>query len=145
MNISQEFEWILRLLLALFLGYFIGLERQMRGQAAGERTHALVALGSALFVLVSLNAFTGEGTSRVASNIVTGLGFLGAGMIIKEQHEIHGLTTAAGIWAVGGVGMCIGLGEYGMGTLAAFLIWLLLISERILRLDDRLKKFRSKN
>jgi putative Mg2+ transporter-C (MgtC) family protein len=134
-------EMIIRLVVALILGYIVGLERQIRGQPAGERTHALVAIGSCLFTLVSMYAFPNADPARVASQIVPGLGFLGAGMIIREQKEIHGLTTAAGIWAVGAVGMAIGVGSYVLGSLAALIILLVLISEQVLKLDERLKKY----
>lgn len=140
MQVLQEFEWVLRILMALGLGYIIGLERELRGQPAGVRTHALVAMGAALFVIVGETSFSNDGLSRVASTIVTGLGFLGAGTIIKEEHDIHGLTTAAGIWSVGAMGMGIGLGEYILGIIAGVLIWLVLISERILRIDQRIRK-----
>lgn len=139
MAILTEFEWLVRIVLALVLGYFIGLERELRGQPAGTRTHAMVAMGSALFMVVSESAFDTDGVSRVASTIVTGLGFLGAGTIIKEEHDIHGLTTAAGIWSVGAVGMGIGLGEYLLGCAGAILIWLVLISERLFHFDERLR------
>lgn len=139
MGIFQEIEWLLRILLALALGYIIGLERELRGQPAGVRTHALVAMGSALFIIISEISFSNEGLSRVAANIVTGLGFLGAGTIIKEEHDVHGLTTAAGIWAVGAMGMGIGLGEYLLGVAAGGLIWLVLISERLLHIDQRIR------
>ena len=140
MQILLQFESLLRILLALVLGYFIGLERELRGQPAGTRTHAMVAVGSALFIVISQSAFDSAGVSRVASTIVTGLGFLGAGTIIKEEHDIHGLTTAAGIWSVGAVGLGIGLGEYLLGCAGAFLIWIVLISERIFHFDERLRR-----
>ncbi|NIM05511.1 MAG: MgtC/SapB family protein, partial [Armatimonadetes bacterium] len=95
-----------RLVLAALLGFLIGLEREFRGQAAGERTHALVALGAAAFALISPRGFPGGDATRVAAGVVTGIGFLGAGMILKKEGEkIEGLTTAAGIWAVGAIGL----------------------------------------
>jgi putative Mg2+ transporter-C (MgtC) family protein len=97
-------------------------------------------MGSALFIVISQAAFDSAGISRVASTIVTGLGFLGAGTIIKEEHDIHGLTTAAGIWSIGAVGLGIGLGEYLLGCSGAFLIWLVLISERVFHFDERLRR-----
>jgi putative Mg2+ transporter-C (MgtC) family protein len=87
-------------------GFFIGLERELRGQAEGEGTHALVSLGGgAAWALNSARAFPGGDTARVATGVVTGIGFLGAGMILKREGErIEGLTTAAGMWAVGSIG-----------------------------------------
>ena len=98
-TLPTELETVGRLVLAAVLGYLIGLERESAGQAAGERTHALVALGSAAFALLSITAFPGSDSSRVAAGVVTGLGFLGAGTILKgEDTRVRGLTTAAGIW-----------------------------------------------
>ena len=96
MTTSDELETIGQLVLAAVLGVVIGLEREAAGQAAGERTHALVALGSAAFALLSITAFPGSDTSRVAAGVVTGLGFLGAGTILKSgDTQVRGLTTAA--------------------------------------------------
>lgn len=134
-----ELEAIGRLLLAAALGFAIGLEREAAGQSAGERTHALVSLGSAAFTILSATAFPGSDMSRVAAGVVTGLGFLGAGTILKGSDiRIHGLTTAAGIWAVGAVGMAIGSGKYLLGIVAAMIAGAILLSERFLRIGERL-------
>lgn len=134
-----ELEAIGRLLLAAALGFAIGLEREAAGQSAGERTHALVSLGSAAFTILSTTAFPGSDMSRVAAGVVTGLGFLGAGTILKGSDiRIHGLTTAAGIWAVGAVGMAIGSGKYLLGLVAAVIAGAILLSERFLRIGERL-------
>lgn len=136
-----ELEAIGRLLLAAVLGFVIGLERESVGQSAGERTHALVALGSAAFTVPSITAFPGSDMSRVAAGVVTGLGFLGAGTILKNADtRIHGLTTAAGIWAVGAVGMAIGSGMYVLGLVAAVITGAILLSERMLRIGERLAR-----
>jgi putative Mg2+ transporter-C (MgtC) family protein len=133
------------LILAVFLGFLIGLERELAGQPAGERTHALASLGAATFALISVTAFPGSDPARVAAGVVTGLGFLGAGMILKERgKEVHGLTTAAGIWAVGGIGLAIGAGLYLLGVTSAVLVGLLLALERLLRIDERLAMRREK-
>jgi len=140
---TSELELVGRLLLAVFLGFLIGLERELAGQPAGERTHALTSLGAAIFALVSLLAFEGTDPARVAAGVVTGLGFLGAGMILKEKgQEVEGLTTAAGIWAVGGIGLAIGTGLYLLGVAAAVLVGALLWLERLLRIDERLARRR---
>lgn len=142
---SVELEPIARLALAALLGFVIGLEREAAGQSAGERTHALVALGSATFALLSLTAFPNADTARVAAGVVTGLGFLGAGMILKDAGgRIHGLTTAAGIWVVGAIGLAIGSGMYLVGLICAIVTALVLFSERLLRLGERLARQRSK-
>ncbi len=146
MEIMWEWELVGRLVLAALLGYFIGLEREFRGQAAGERTHALVALGAAAFALLSSRAFPGGDTARVAAGVVTGIGFLGAGMILKREGEkIEGLTTAAGIWAVGAMGLAIGAGMYLLGVVTALLVGLILAAESILKLDERLERRRAKD
>ena len=139
MTAIPETELIARLALAALLGYLIGLEREFAGQPAGERTHALASLGASIFALLSITAFPGSDSARVAAGVVTGLGFLGAGMILRrEEREIHGLTTAAGIWAVGGIGLAIGAGEYLLGVISAVLVATILASERVLKLDARL-------
>jgi len=146
MSLTQlpEFQMVMRLLLAAFLGYLIGLERQLTGHPAGDRTFALTSLGAALFSIISLKAFP-VGDSRVAAGVVTGLGFLGAGMIIRTQgREIKGLTTAAGIWAAGAIGLAIGSGMYITGTFSAILVLFLLSSERLLHIDERINDWRKK-
>jgi putative Mg2+ transporter-C (MgtC) family protein len=140
----SDVELVCRLILAAVLGFLIGLEREFKGQAAGERTHALVALGAAAFALLSGQAFPGADTARVAAGVVTGIGFLGAGMILKrEGTRIEGLTTAAGIWAVGSIGLAIGAGMYLLGTVTAALVGLILMAESVLKLDERLERRRA--
>lgn len=140
---ASDLELVARLILAASLGFLIGLEREFRGQAAGERTHALVALGAAAFALISGRAFPGGDVSRVAAGVVTGIGFLGAGMILKREGEkIEGLTTAAGIWAVGAIGLAVGAGLYLLGIVTALLVGLILAGESVLRLDERFARLR---
>ena len=137
----SDLEMVGRLVLAAFLGFVIGLERELTGRPAGERTHALVSLGAATFALISGTAFPGGDQARVAAGVVTGLGFLGAGMILKEKgQEVQGLTTAAGIWAVGGIGLAIGAGLYLLGIASAVLVGLILSSGGLLRIDARLAR-----
>lgn len=144
MDIVSEWELVGRVVLAAVLGYLIGLERELTGQPAGERTHALVALGAAAFALISGRAFPGGDTARVAAGVVTGLGFLGAGMILKRRGEgVQGLTTAAGIWAVGAIGLAVGAGMYLLGITTAALVGLILASDRALNLDQRLARWRA--
>ncbi len=100
---------LLDLLLSVLLGFFIGIERKMRYKEAGIRTHTIVCVGAALMMIVSKYAFGEEAdTSRVAAQIVAGVGFLGAGIIVYKKNEVHGLTTAAGVWTTAGVGMACG-------------------------------------
>lgn len=118
-------EVLLRLVLAVIAGGLIGLEREVFHKPAGVRTHMLVSLGSALFVLLTIETFPNEG-ARIIAGIATGIGFLGAGTIFKSKDEVHGLTTAASIWAVSAVGLAIGLGYYLMTMIAVILILIIL-------------------
>lgn len=109
----DELFMLLNILLSALLGFLIGLERKLRMKEAGIRTHTIVCIGSALLMIVSMYGFGGSAdTSRVAAQIVSGIGFLGAGIIVYRQHEVKGLTTAAGIWATAGVGMACGASMY---------------------------------
>ncbi|MDD4002771.1 MAG: MgtC/SapB family protein [Clostridia bacterium] len=116
---------LIRLLVAALCGVLIGFERKTRMKEAGLRTHAIVSLGSALFTIISIYGFSANhDSSRVAAQIVTGIGFLGAGMIIFRRNTLHGLTTAAGIWATAGIGMAMGAGLYEVGLFATVIILL---------------------
>ena len=105
---------MVNVLVAVILGFAIGYERKLRYKEAGIRTHTIVCAGSALMMVVSKYGFGGEqaDAARVAAQIVAGVGFLGAGIIVYRKHEVHGLTTAAGVWATAGVGMAAGGGLY---------------------------------
>lgn len=116
---------LLRLVLSVIAGGFIGIEREVVHKPAGVRTHMLVCLGSALFVLVTIETLPGE-AARIIAGIATGIGFLGAGTIFRSKSEVHGLTTAASIWAVAGVGIAIGFGYYLMTTIGVILILIIL-------------------
>ena len=110
---NETVELVLRLTLAGVLGALIGAEREYRAKVAGTRTHLLVALGAALMMLVSKYGFGGIGDpGRVAAQIVSGIGFLGAGAIMVHRQAVHGLTTAAGIWVAAGIGMATAAGLY---------------------------------
>lgn len=122
-------EWLLRIVLAGFCGAVVGWERKNRLKEAGIRTHLIVALGSALMMVVSKYGFDdvralgmNADASRIASQIVSGIGFLGAGMIFTRKQVVSGLTTAAGIWTVAGVGMAIGAGLYVIGIASTIVI-----------------------
>ena len=116
----SDFELIERLLLAAALGSVLGFEREWRQKNAGLKTNTLIAMGSALFTLMSidLSASSGGDATRVASQIVTGIGFLGAGAIIRTQDGIRGLTTAAMIWVNAAIGVAVGGGEYRLAIIA---------------------------
>ncbi len=114
----QELELVLRLLLAFALGGVLGLERERVDKPAGLRTHILVSVGSCLFTILSLTAFPGSDPARVASYIVAGIGFIGAGTILQTRERIVGITTAASLWLVASIGMAVGAGFYLLAAIA---------------------------
>ena len=128
----MEYDFILRIFVAALLGGLIGLEREYRAKEAGLRTHFLVALGSALFMIVSAYGFTDVpmsesirwDVSRIAAQVVSGIGFIGAGTIIfrKSENVVSGLTTAAGLWVTSAIGMTAGAGMYLLAVVATALV-----------------------
>ena len=114
----------IRLIVAMILGGIVGLEREYRAKDAGFRTHFLVAIGSALFTLISMYGFADgvKDTSRVAAQVVSGIGFLGAGIIVFQRNVIRGLTTAAGLWVTAAIGMACGVGQFYMAVLVTLLM-----------------------
>lgn len=129
-----------RLLMAALLGGILGFEREQRGKAAGIRTHMLVAIGAALFVLIPQEAgISDEEISRVMQGVISGIGFLGAGAIIKGSDEKHlkGLTTAAGIWLTAAIGVAAGLGREASAILCTLLaLAVFLVMPRVLILFE---------
>ena len=127
-NVLRDMELLLRIFVAMILGMLIGNERKNRMKSAGMRTHALVALGSALIMVVSKYGFadtvSGDG-ARLAAQVVSGVGFLGAGMIFVRHNLVSGLTTAAGVWTTAGIGLTIGAGMYFVGILSALMMVLM--------------------
>lgn len=119
-NLETELIYLLRILIAGIFGFLIGLERSKRQKEAGLRTHFIVAAGASLIMCVSL--LFSEDSARIAAQIVSGIGFLGAGMIFFKRESLHGLTTAAGIWMTAGVGMAVGAGQYILGAGATLLV-----------------------
>ncbi len=124
-------EFIIRLLVATALGAVIGLDREYRTKAAGFRTHVLVALGSALFMIISVHGFDDlpkdqmtlrMDPARIAAQVVTGIGFIGAGTIIFQKNVVKGLTTAAGLWVTAAVGMACGVGMYVLAIVSTILV-----------------------
>ena len=154
---SLAIDFIIRMLVAALVGGVIGYERELRGKVAGIRTHVLVALGACLFMIISQYGFTGADkfdASRVAASVVGGLGFLGGGIIMKKtikttrnnklmgggiimkNRHVSGLTTAAGIWVTGAIGMAAGAAMYELTVLGAFL--LLICAEAVHHFDVKL-------
>jgi putative Mg2+ transporter-C (MgtC) family protein len=148
---SIELDIFIKMLLASLAGGLIGLEREKHGRPAGLRTNLLVAVGSCVMVIISeafyikYATFTAESAlridpSRVAAQIVTGVGFLGAGVILKEGASVRGLTTAASLWAVSGLGMAFGMGFYSLGGIATLMV--LASLSFLKKLDPIIKKDR---
>ncbi|MBI2664803.1 MgtC/SapB family protein [Candidatus Woesearchaeota archaeon] len=117
---------VTRLVLAAVLAGVIGWERENIHRPAGLRTHMLVSVGAALITLVSIDAIEGGDPGRIAAGIVTGIGFIGAGTIFKDKDHVHGLTTAASVWAVSGLGIAAGVGYYFAAVTATAILLLTL-------------------
>lgn len=135
---------VIRLVAAALLGAVIGAQRERAGKPAGLRTHMLVSLGAALFVIAALEAgLSPDDVSRVVQGIATGIGFIGAGAILKlrEEREITGLTTAAGIWMTAAVGVAAGLGRWGSAAAGVALTWLILAV--LVQIETRMEKRRA--
>ena len=128
LGFNRELELAGRLVLAVLLGAAIGLERELHRQPAGFRTHAVVALGAALFTVISAYGFVGSTVdpTRIAAQIVTGIGFIGAGTILQHRGNVRGLTTAASLWAVAAIGMAAGAGLLAMAVIGTVLILIVL-------------------
>lgn len=125
----QIMRVVIRLLAATILGAIVGLEREKAGKPAGLRTNTLVCLGTAIFIIVcSEIGMSHDALSRVIQGVVTGIGFIGAGSILKLEGErdIRGLTTAAGVWMAAAIGVCVGVGSIGIGALATVLAVIIL-------------------
>ena len=128
----MNWEYVLTIFIAAMLGGAIGLEREYRSKEAGFRTHFLVGLGSALFMVLSMHGFDSfEGQpgviiqrdpARMAAQVVSGIGFIGAGTIIFQKNVVKGLTTAAGLWVTSAIGMTAGVGMYGLATTATVMV-----------------------
>lgn len=134
----QNSDVILRLLVAAGLGLFIGLERAIVHKEAGMKTHALVSIGAAVFIIISemiavnYGNFGGFDPTRIASQIIVGIGFLGAGSIIFQNNRLMGLTTAGGLWVTAGIGMAAGFGFFGLAFIVTGIIFLVLTAVNII-------------
>jgi len=123
----DELDMVIRLLMAAIIGGIIGYERETERKPAGARTHLIVCIGATLFTVASIYGFGGlSDPSRIASGIVVGVGFLGAGMIIRERGTIIGLTTAASIWATAAIGLALGAGLYPIAWTTAVIVFVAL-------------------
>lgn len=125
-----QYEWLLRILASVFFATFIGYERHRSYKEAGVRTHVLVALSTCLLMIISKYGFFDVGgidASRIAAGVVSGISFLGAGIIFERRGRIEGLTTAAGVFATGAIGMCFGAGMYLLGVFSGILTFLIIL------------------
>lgn len=154
--LTQNSEIILRLLAAVGLGILIGVERVLVHKEAGMKTHALVSLGAALFIIISemiamkYASAGGFDPTRIASQVIVGIGFLGAGSIILQGNRLLGLTTAGGLWVTAGIGMAAGFGFYGLATVTTILVLLVLtlvniFEKPIRRISDNIDANQPKN
>ena len=137
-DLGQTIRVVLRILAATLVGGVIGWERERTGKSAGLRTHMLVSLSSAIFVLAPLEAgMNVDEVSRIVQGVAAGIGFIGAGAILElaNARAIEGLTTAAGIWLTAALGLAAGLGRFGLAAITAVMAWLILAV--IARLDVR--------
>ena len=146
--VMQSFGWesMIQVLMAALLGGLIGVEREWRGRDAGLRTNMLISMGSCLFTVISIHGFPLQGsaaqdTARVAAQIVTGVGFLGAGALIQTGRHTRGMTTAATIWMVAAIGMAVGVQAYVLAVFSSVITFLILrllqpVSKRIAKLED---------
>jgi putative Mg2+ transporter-C (MgtC) family protein len=137
-DVRQLVHVLIRLLAATLLGAAVGVQRERAGKPAGLRTHMLVTLGTAVFVLACSGVgMSSDGLSRVIQGIVTGIGFIGAGSILKlnEQRDVQGLTTAAGVWMTSAIGVAVGLGSLGVALLST--VFTLVILSLAGRLEQR--------
>lgn len=136
-----DWDLILRLFLGGMMGGLIGLEREFRAKEAGLRTHFIVALGSALFMIISQYAFNGRfDAARVAAQVVSGIGFIGAGVIIFQKNVVRGVTTAAGLWVAAAIGLACGAGMYVVAGAATLMTVLCLEAMHLLhrRIAERM-------
>jgi putative Mg2+ transporter-C (MgtC) family protein len=132
---NTDLEPILRLVTAFVLSGIVGLEREVSLKPAGLRTHLLVGLGSALLTILSTDAFPGADPARIAAAVIVGVGFLGAGTILKTEHKIIGLTTAATLWVAASVGVAVGAGFYIIAIAATALASLALLLAKVEKSD----------
>jgi len=135
-----QLSMIIPLIIASMLGFIVGVEREFVRKEAGIKTYSLVTLGAALFTVISFDPNFPD-PSRIISQIVIGIGFIGAGIIIFHQNKVHGLTTAAGLWVMAGVGVAAGMHYYTLAVAGTFLILFILFALRKLKIEDRIHAF----
>lgn len=126
MSLEQQIISMLQVMLTALLSMLPGLNRERMDKKAGVRTHVLTGIGACIFTQLSIHAFPDGDPSRVAAQVVTGIGFLGAGIIYKNKGEIHDLTTAASIWSTAAIGMAVASGAWLLAISATVIVWIIL-------------------
>ena len=142
---NAPWDLVGQLVISAALGGIIGMEREYHHKAAGFRTHFLVALGSTLFTILSRSVFSWGGSvvdpTRIAAQIITGIGFIGAGAIMRKEDRIEGLTTAAGIWMTAAIGMAVGVGLYFISAVSVLLLYVMrFLSKFVNKTIDKVKQ-----
>jgi len=146
--LAGQYALFLQLLIAALLGVLVGTERSLAGKVAGMRTYGLVSMGACLFILTSLSAaelfagFGGVDPMRVFEGVITGVGFIGAGMILFKDATLNGVTTAAGLWIAAGIGVTVGYGLYALAVFASVLT--VFIFTAMWYIEQRLKRYPAK-
>ncbi|MCW3994635.1 MAG: MgtC/SapB family protein [Candidatus Bathyarchaeota archaeon] len=138
MQTALTFETLASLLLAIFLGAVVGIEREAIHKPAGLRTHMLVSLGSCLFTVVSISFSVDP--ARIAAGIVAGIGFIGAGTIWAEKDKVQGITTAASLWATAAIGLTTGIGDYPLAMTVTFFVFVILASRHLFKRLGHMRK-----
>jgi len=141
---ALELEFISKAIISMLLAGFIGWQREKIGNPAGIKTHIFVGVGATLFTLLSINFPGTSDPSRITANIVTGIGFLGAGAIFRHKDIVHGLTSAAGIWLISAVGIAVALEFYATAAIVTLLSFTILVlwQHRLKKLKERYKKMK---
>lgn len=135
----EQFTIIFQLLLSMILGIVIGADRETVGKEAGIKTYSLVAVGSTMFAILSMNPIFPD-NARIISQIIVGIGFIGAGLIIFHQNKVHGLTTAAALWVMAAIGAAVGMKYYFVAVFGTAVIMIVLYGFRKLKLEERIHK-----
>ena len=136
---SDQITIIFQLLFAMFLGIVVGADREIVGKEAGIKTYSLVAVGSTMFTILSMNPIFPD-NGRIISQIIVGIGFIGAGLIIFHQNKVHGFTTAAALWVMAAIGVAIGMEYYFLAAFGTAIIMIVLFGFRVLKLEERIHK-----
>lgn len=137
MDLYHQLSLAVPLFVALLLGLVVGIEREFVGKEAGTKTYSLVTMGSALFTVLSFDPNFPD-PSRIIAQIVMGIGFIGAGLIIFHQNKIHGLTTAAALWTMSAVGVTVGMRYYALAIVSTLFVLFILFVIRKLRIEERI-------